>query len=325
MTKEIVIISPELKAGAGGLADYALRIVEEWGGRVPVRFVVPAESERSATHLRAELPASGGKVLLHYSAYGFDRHGYPRWLLQSLADWKRTSGGLLVIMFHEIWTFWPWLNKNRFLQWRHRSHIQKLVSAADAVFTSTPSQAKHLLQLVPTTAVQVLPVGSNIRPMSPIGPMREPGLAVLFGLPASRQRARQTMQRELDALVATQRLTKIVEVGGDALPEEEVSSLLAQASFGISAQDELSVTKSGTFMAYAAHGLNILSPFSGAARPQPLCWATHPDELRQGLSDAELNSRAENLRTWQERTCAWPRIAEQFARALALPTTAPHS
>jgi hypothetical protein len=81
------------------------------------------------------------------------------------------------------------------------------------------------------------------------------------------------------------------------LPEQEVSALLSQARFGVSAQDELSVTKSGTFMAYAAHGMNILSPFANAANTEPLCWTTDPAELARGIPDDELRERAESLRT----------------------------
>jgi hypothetical protein len=121
---------------------------------------------------------------------------------------------------------------------------------------------------------------------------------------------------ELD-LVATFGLAEHFEQRG-ALPGEAVSELLSQASFGVSAQDELSVTKSGTFMAYAAHGLNILSPFAGARQLEPLCWATHPAELAAGISDDLLASRAGSLRTWQERTCSWPQIAREFAQALRL-------
>lgn len=312
MKDEIVIIAPELKAGSGGVADYTLRLVEEWGERVQVRFLLPADVER----LLEKLPDNGGKVLLQYSAYGFDRLGYPRKLLHTLRDWKRSSGGALVIMFHEIWAFWPWLNKNRFVQWLHRADLGRLIAVADAVFASTPSQVEHLRGLGSARDIQVLPVGSNISPTGLPGGVRKAGLAVLFGLPSSRARARQIMQHDLDALLADGRLTEIAEVGGDTTPEAEISALLSRASFGISAQDPLSLTKSGTFMAYAAHGLNILSPYADPLAAEPLCWLTSPHELRARLSPDELLKRAESLRRWQERTASWPEIAARFAAAL---------
>ena len=358
MSDEIIIIAPEIEPGAGGLADYTLRVVEPWRGLARVRFLIPRTAdgsaavprqeveaiERNAEALRSQLPAKGGKVLLQYSAYGFDQFGYPRWLLRALADWKRAAGGLLVIMMHEIWTFWPVLNKNYLVQQLHRRDLRHLLGHTDAVFTSTTSQAEHLRALTPGRTVQVLPVGSNILPAASTGEAKLRGVAVLFGLQGSRVRALQKMQDDLKALAAAGRIRKFVTAGGGndaegerkehdlldgirladgveqrgALQEDKVSQLLSQATFGISAQDELSVTKSGTFMAYAAHGLNILSPFAGASRPEPLCWATHPAELLQGISDEQLHSRAEKLRNWQKATCSWAGITEQFARALQL-------
>ena len=104
-----------------------------------------------------------GKVLVQYSAYGFDRYGYPRWLIEALLEWKKETQGILAIMFHEIWAFWPVWNKNYLLQQLHRRDLRRLLRVTDAVFTSTSSQAAHLTALSPRCPIQVLPVGSNIR------------------------------------------------------------------------------------------------------------------------------------------------------------------
>ena len=121
------------------------------------------ETDGTAQDLRARLPARDGKVLVQYSAYGFDRFGYPRWLIKALLDWKKESQGTLAIMFHEIWAFWPIWNKNYILQQLHRRDLRRLLRVTDAVFTSTSSQAEHLTALSPRCPIQVLPVGSNIR------------------------------------------------------------------------------------------------------------------------------------------------------------------
>jgi hypothetical protein len=102
------------------------------------------------------------------------------------------------------------------------------------------------------------------------------------------------------------------------LPEEKISELLSTCEFAISAQDELSITKSGTFMAFAAHGLNILSCYADGSKPEPVSLMTSPEELMKGVADAELQLRGERLRQWQERTAAWPYIANQIRRALDL-------
>ncbi|MEJ7703272.1 MAG: hypothetical protein WKF47_06280 [Geodermatophilaceae bacterium] len=250
------------------------------------------EVDRNSDSLLAALPASGGKVLLQYSAYGFDRIGYPRWLLRALVKWKKSGGGSLVVMLHEIWTFWPLLNKNHLVQQMHRRDLRTLLQHSDAVFTSTASQAQHLRSLLAEAAVQVLPVGSNVVPARDSQNDRASGVAVLFGLLGTRCRTLEAMRSELKRLASAGALSKIVSIGvGDAadqleqehailaeltlgdgfeqrgpLAELEVSEIMLEAQFGISAQDELSISKSGTVMAYAAHGMNIISTHGGVGK-----------------------------------------------------------
>jgi hypothetical protein len=357
VTGETVIICPEL--AAGGVGDYTRRLLENLPRIAGLRLIVPKignrplnsfeqypveETDGSTRDLRARLPARDGKVLVQYSAYGFDPHGYPRWLIKALVDWKRESQSTLAIMFHEIWAFWPAWNKNYLLQRLHRRDLRRLLRVTDAAFTSTASQAAHLTALSPRCPIQVLPVGSNIRRVPTTDKERAPGLAVLFGLQRSRIRALQQMLPELKSLGAANVIRKIATAGtgrsqeGDdeelavltelgltegfdqrgPLPEEKISELLSLSAFAISAQDDLSITKSGTFMAYAAHGLNILSPYADASKPEPLSLLISPTELIKGVAPAELQSRGERLRLWQERTSAWPHIALQIARTLEL-------
>lgn len=353
---ETIIISPELN---GGVGDYTRRLLEHLPRIPDLRLVIPrignrpvssfeqypvAETGNAARDLHAQLPNRGGKVLLQYSAYGFDRLGYPRWLIRGLRDWRKESQGLLVIMFHEIWTFWPVWNKNKVWQQFHRRALRKLVQVADVVFTSTASQAEHLTGLSPRCAIEVLPVGSNIQRVPISEGERERGVAVLFGLQRSRIRALRKMGTELKALCAAGRIRRIVSVGSGKssecddeelalllrlelpdgfeqrgpLPEKKISELLSICELAISAQDELTITKSGTFMAYAAHGLNILSCYADASKPEPLSLMISPEELLRGVTTEEMQLRGEKLRRWQERTSAWPHIANQISRALKL-------
>ena len=359
MSDEVVVICPEIVPGSGGLADYTLRVLEQWRGVFAVRVIVPEHGgtisasgsdlrvesvQRDAATLRAALPASGGRVLVQYSAYGYDRFGYPRWLLRALSDWKEQSGGLLVLMFHEIWAFWPVLNKNFVVQQLHRRDIRAILGKTDAVFTSTSSQAEHLRNLKPGCSVEVLPVGSNIQPLQTASPTRRPRLAVLFGLAGTRIRTLRTMRSDLQALAARGRISRIITAGaGDseqeqtllagldlsegfeqrgAVSELEISATLSSASFGISDQDELSLTKSGTFMAYASHALNVLSPHAACSKPEPICWLTAPGEILDGVAQSELEQRATHLLEWQRRTASWSHIANQFARALRIKNSA---
>ena len=357
MTGPMVIISPELTAG--GVGDYTRRLLENLPPVASLRLIVPKienrplssfeqypveETDATSRDLRHRLPVRDGKVLVQYSAYGFESHGYPRWLIKALLEWKSESQGHLAIMFHEIWTFWPIWNKNHILQQLHRRDLRRLLRVTDTVFTSTASQAAHLTALSPRAPVQVLAVGSNVRRVQTTDDEREAGFAVLFGLQQARIRTLQKLLSGLKALGAAGVIRKIVTAGagqsreGDAqefallleleliegfdqrgpLPEEKISELLSMCVFGISAQDAPSITKSSTFMAYAAHGLNIISSSADASKPEPLSLMIAPEELMKGTTHSELQARGERLRQWQERTSAWPHIASQISRALEL-------
>jgi hypothetical protein len=247
-------------------------------------------------------------------------------------------------MFHEIWTFWPITNKNAIVQFFHRRAIKQLLCCADTVFTTTSSQAHYLKKLAPSRSVHVLPVGSNIRRTKDVEVARKPGWAVLFGRQDARIRALKKMQNSLFSLAAARRISKLITVGATGLnrdeeersllanlgfpegfeqrgpqAERDISELLLTASFGISAQNELSYAKSGTFMAYAAHGLNVLAECGDPMQEEPLNLLTSPRELLQGVSDIELKRRAEQLRAWQQRTSSWDLIAAKFVEALQLP------
>lgn len=344
MGEPVTIISPEMPPTRGGLADYTEQVIAHWPNADGAEAFVPQTKSREG--LRTSLLATRGNVLVQYSAYGFDPIGYPRWLIDGLIDWKRENLGRLGVMFHEIWTFWPWWNKNAIVQQLHRRAIGRLLRAADAVFTTTESQAEYLQKIAPSVRVTVVPVGSNIVPQKIIDARTEVGTAIVFGMQGTRVRALRELSSELQQLAKSQRLKRIVSVGGGnlqaleneereilsafplsggfaqlgSLAAHEVSGLLAAAEFGIAAQDPLSYTKSGTFMAYAAHGLNILSPHARLAAPEPTSLLTSPAEVLAGLSEEELAGRARGLQAWHERSASWPKIAETFARAMQATT-----
>lgn len=333
MTAEVVIVTPEL-SGAGGVGDYTRRLIEAWPENAKPRIIVPR-------NISEQLPANAGRVLLQYSAYGFDGRGFPQKLIRALIDWKSKTRGLLVLMFHEIWTFWPMVHPNAFTQCLHRRALKKLIRSADAIFTSTASQAAHLGKLCPEKSVRVLPVGSNIRRNENADFPRHRDWAVLFGLEGTRVRALKRMGRQLDALATSGAIAKIVTVGaGDGSlameernllsnfqlkegfeqqgrqAENEISKLLLSTAFGISDQDELSLTKSGTFMAYGAHGVNVISEAADPAKAEPMCLLVSPDELSRQIPEPELKRRAQQLCLWQQRVSSWPSIATAFSDAL---------
>jgi hypothetical protein len=340
VTHELLVITPELTPYAGGVGDYTLRLLENLPDRENIKCLVPPGDLK-------ELPLDVRKTLVQYSAYGFDHVGYPRRLIRALIHWKKRSHGRLVVMFHEIWTFWPMTNKNCFVQMLHRRAIKRLLSHADVAFTSTPSQANHLRALSSTVPVYVLPVGSNISPKSGVDLPRHAGLAVIFGRQPARVRSLKKMGASLNALATAGQLTRIIAVGANSGPqahneecdllvnlsladgfeqrgvesEANISEMLSTASFGIFGQDELSYGKSGTFMAYAAHGLNVLADFADPSKPEPLCWLVAPRDLVGGISSSELKRRADRLREWEQREASWELIGAKISQALELSAT----
>jgi glycosyltransferase involved in cell wall biosynthesis len=358
VTSDLVIITPEASPGSGGVADHTLALLRSWRNVSNIALLVATPGRDAAADLAnrvtrlgatrdaimMQLPAKGGTVFVQYSAYGYDRFGYPRHLVGALIDWKKKTNGRLVVMFHEIWTFWPFTNKNFFVQQFHRRALKRLLQACSAAFTTTASQAEHLQQLYSAVPIQVLPAGSNITPHPAEKVPREDGAAALFGLQSTRVRALEHMHKSLTALAASRQITRIVSLGQGsdpklhdqeyqlltrlnlsggftqkgALQEHAVSKVLSSVSFGIFGQNELSCNKSGSFMAYAAHQLNVLADFADPSRPPPVCWLVSPSELLNGIARRELDRRAECLRMWQEQNCSWDAIAGRLGRALGI-------
>jgi hypothetical protein len=298
-----------------------------------------------ASLLGALRASSDSHVLLEYVPHGFDRRGCPHWLSAAFSEWRkiRRGPGKVVVMFHELWTRLPWWRPAGLRQVLHRWSIRRLIGAADHVFTNTSGYAQWIRRLTPDREVQVAPIGSTVVPVSlHTSVSREAGLFVLFGRQGTRVHALRTLGPSLARLHSKGRLQKLVTAGGGSefdaqerdalqqsglpesavdlrgyLPAGELSGLLHRAEFGISDQTWESVTKSTTFMAYASHGLNIVSPFAGVEARQPFTWLTSADELASSSSDMEglLPERSQRLSRWYRETADWPMIAQQMKNA----------
>src|SRR5260221_14426423 len=70
MSNKVIIITPELPPAVGGVADYTQRLVEAWPAKGHLQVLVPKNAIE-------ELLPGAGRLLVQYSAYGFDHHGYP--------------------------------------------------------------------------------------------------------------------------------------------------------------------------------------------------------------------------------------------------------
>ena len=360
MTSPLVIITPGIVAGSGGVADHTLALLREWSPLQNLTLLVATSGkvahqwsetvrplDQTSDAIFAQLPSNGGRVFVQYSAYGFNRFGYPRDLIRALVQWKKRAGRQLVIMFHEIWTFWPFTNKNFIIQQLHRRALRQLIKVCDSVFTTTSSQAEYLRRLN-NASVHVVPAGSNVPRQSSNGATRTDKWAALFGLQNTRVRALEHMRKSLTALGAANQITRIICLGSGTdtnmarreremlsrlnlsegfaqhgtLDPDDVSEVLNSVSFGVFGQNELSCTKSGSFMAYAAHQLCVLADFANPSKPPPVCWLVAPNEILSGIEPRELQRRAECLRMWQEQNCSWKVIANKIGSVLAIESSA---
>jgi len=102
------------------------------------------------------------------------------------------------------------------------------------------------------------------------------------------------------------------------LDSDDVSQVLNSVTFGLFGQNELSCTKSGAFMAYAAHQLCVLADFADPSKPPPVSWLVAPNEMLSGIETRELERRAECLRMWQEQNCSWEVIANKIGSVMAI-------
>jgi hypothetical protein len=277
----------------GGVHDYAQALQQAWAdaGQPSELWGLDEAGARSrplADRLR-HIMGSGPQtatLLLHYSCFGFHRHGLGWWLARELASARASIGPRLrvVTMFHELqvvakpWRRQHWLGR---LQARL---LERLVRESDEVRTNTDFHRAWLAErLPPGRTVPTYPVFSNVgEPASPPVSDRQPWL-IVFGSSPTRARVLAGLPIHAASLHRLG-IRRVVEVGTGAeagkalssgagfefefvgsLPTAEVSQLLCAARYGFIDYPGVCLAKSGVFAAYAAHGCVVLNtaPLTG--------------------------------------------------------------
>lgn len=309
---------------------------------------IPADGSRLVARL-VELRAE--RVLVEYVGQGFQSRGCPLWLLGALRRWRlATPGARLVVMFQELWFEPAWWRPDWLLQKLHRRALRRLVPVLDQTFLSTAGYGRWLADVAAPENLAVLPNATNIPPVaSPAEARRDAGAWILFGRQGSRLAALGEIAPWLEKLHTARRLRTLQLVGSresgemnareDALiasllppgafemlgPQspERLSRIFLAAEFGIFTQSPASYTKSTIFMAYASHGVHIVSPNTMGAKKAPQCWVTHPSELLAGTSipSGAIADRGLHLAEWYDQNASWPRIAAAYRSALGFPAS----
>ncbi len=335
---KLVQVVPTLPLGAEGVGTYARLLGRELArsgglevaylagdhraetGAAPGGDEVARLAERSPESLAGALEtADATAVVLHYSAYGFDRRGCPTWLAEGLARWRtRTAGRLLLVLFHEVYATGPPWRSSFWLAPRQRRIAARLSGSSDGRVTSTRLYAQMLETLDPSGGrSEVLPVFSTVgEPATVPGLGERPRRLVVFGGPGPRARVWGPYRRSLEAACRTLDIEQVLDLGpegegpivparlaGAAVralgrrPAEEVARILLDAVAGFLAYPPDLVGKSTVFAAFSAHGVVPVCSWRRTGRPLPA-------EL-EGLGWDPGSGDAGDLQALANRARAW--------------------
>jgi hypothetical protein len=278
--------------------------------------------------------AGATNVLLHYAGRAYQRFGYPVWLPGVLRKWKaKFPTGRLTVFFHEVAGELPRLSRHFLLGKIDARIIRQLAAMADALVTNTENHAAILRKLSGRDEVYSIPVGSNIEPVASSSQPRAETEFIIFGLPFGRWQTLQAFEPEIRKWRESGLLTKLHLIGPEdeklaaqanpllgclsdvvvhhgMLPEAEVSRLLAHSRFALTNVNLVRWSKSGAFMACAAHGCAAV--IKEAETAIPLCYAIAAKDVSD-ISAADVANRTAALQKWYEENANWTVTARCLA------------
>jgi glycosyltransferase involved in cell wall biosynthesis len=297
------------------------------------------------------------QVILHYVGYAYHPKGIPRWLIETLAEWKRNDPGVtLITVFHEIWSAGPPWKSVFFLQPTQRKLVAQLLDLSRHSFVSTRA-AFEKLNAMAKSRVTLLPVSANIlstREPTPHPRGSELYQPLIFGQPWTRALAVKKHAELLRALQSQRLLERVLVMGHGAqsdppsedvvllrsmlpkervsvqgeLPAMEASDIFDRADFLLCPTPASDLCKSSSAMSAFACGCPVVvAPWINNGSPDPLQphhFLTVGDtdcELRNVTSLAlrkwNLQRVAAQARAWFFENAAWPIVAAKFAQILA--------
>jgi hypothetical protein len=312
MTSRIRVLQV-IPDGSGGAHDHAAVLAREWT-QLGLDSATLAGKDFHTT-----APSQHGDVdviFLHMSAYGYARWGLCFWIPRLLSRLKRNAPALrIVTLFHEVATSGPIPTTAFWSSFAQKAISAQIAGLSDAVVTNSSDHGRSLREIGVVLDIRVWPVFSNV------GELREPPAfarradrVILFGSESVRRWATQPLSAQ--AWRSIRVLGPIVEVGTgrpvlDAQPgvewrgelaSEAVSDLLSQAKFGLVCHPGWSLSKSGTFAAYAAHGCIPLVSWPAGSEPDGLTVGAEflATENANSVDPALLPRVSENIWTWYQ-------------------------
>ncbi len=282
VTDHAVLLAHELKSAFDIETSFVvLNSDEKCSLPFPVIHSAPAQLLESCIAHSGNLPAA---LLIHVSGYGYSADGAPARLAEALAEVKASGKFQVAAYFHELTASgMPWQSAFWY-SGRQRKAIRAIADLSDLRVTNTGCYANWLERETtrPSSApIRLMPVFSTAGEAQSPAPVagREPSV-VVFGLPASRQRAYNQLASQADILNELGVKT-IVDIGAESTVPAELNGLpvrstgrlaipeladeLSRAMFGFLPLAAAYLAKSSIFAAYCAQGTIPVttSPFDG--------------------------------------------------------------
>jgi glycosyltransferase involved in cell wall biosynthesis len=279
----------------------------------------------------------GRDVLLHYAGRAYDRFGFPFWMAEGFARWEaKDPGRRLHVVFHELAAHLPLLSRQGILQRLSFRVARRLANLATTLITNSEHHAGLLKAWVPASDVHWFPVPSNIPPPAPDSGLgkRKRGEFLVFGLAFSRLQTVQLFRDWISSWAKIGRLRRLHLIGPrdekfsaqadhllaeclpadavvqhGALPPGEVSQRLLEAEFCLSPASKFHWSKSGSFMAFAAHACPVVTT---EQTPAPLNQTIAPNDVAT-ISESEAEKYGAALREWYAQNADWKIVAKRIA------------
>jgi hypothetical protein len=351
-TRALTVISTRLPPQLCGIGTYSWLLNSHWpGDKARTQFIVMDGAKESAQQLgfasvtgfngeaqtleRALTQSRSEDLLLHYAGRAYHRYGCPVSMPRVLGRWKkRRPDARLLIFFHELPAEVPMMSRHYLPQRINARIVRKLAQLADILVTNTAHQADKLRALTGRSDVHCIAVGSNITPPARnVSIPRAKGEFVIFGLPFGRMQTSRLFADHLREWHRAGELTKLHIIGPDdagdslesplsadaiirhgALTDRDVSDLLGRAQYALSNATPETWSKSGSFMAFAAHGCPIVTNIS-TPEHVPLNLTIEAGDVGN-VAHGELERRGAALRDWYEANADWKVIASRMAALL---------
>ena len=282
-------------------------------------------------------------VLLHYAGRAYHRFGFPRWMPDAFTSWQRRDAHRrLHVIFHELPADFPLFSKQGILQRLSFSVARRLAEQAATLITNSEHHATVLNRWRLRSAVQWFPVPSNI-PAPVVAAIfddrRQRGDFAVFGLPYTRLQTLRIFLDWISIWKKSGRLLRLHLIGprddkftpeADALLHRSlsnaevvkhgelspanVSKALVEVECCLSNSNELTWSKSGTFMACAAHGCPVVTAHPSAVGPLRFAIAAESVET---MTAAAAREKGASLRRWYLENADWDLTARRVAGIVA--------